>query len=302
MKLKKIVIFGGSGFLGKYLCSELIKNKNYKIVNYDQKKFILKSKNFNFIKGNILDKKKINKVLKNSKIVINLSGLSDIEECRDNPLKSAKINILGNLNILNSCVDNKVNKFLYASSLYSFSDQGSFYKCTKLASEVYIKEYNKIYGIKYIVLRYGSIYGEGSNDKNGINRIFNSIIKKKKIIYNGNKSAERSYVHVEDVAKSTALIIKKNFDNSTIIIKGKKKFKIKDLLNSIKKLFHLKQRIQYGKNIMVAHYIKSPKNFEIPKIKNLYVKETKPFEKRLKKLMKYLTIRNKKINKITWIN
>ena len=53
---------------------------------------------------------------------------------------------------------------------------------------------------------------------------------------------------------------------------------------------------------MVAHYIKSPKNFEIPKIKNLYVKETKPFEKRLKKLMKYLTIRNKKINKITWIN
>ena len=112
MKLKKIVIFGGSGFLGKYLCSELIKNKNYKIVNYDQKKFILKSKNFNFIKGNILDKKKINKVLKNSKIVINLSGLSDIEECRDNPLKSAKINILGNLNILNSCVDNKVNKFL----------------------------------------------------------------------------------------------------------------------------------------------------------------------------------------------
>ena len=97
--------------------------------------------------------------------------MSDIEDCKKNPIDSAKINIIGNLNIIKCCIDKKIKKYLYASSLYAFSDQGSFYKCTKLASEVYLKEFSKIYDINYMVLRYGSLYGEGSNEKNGINRI-----------------------------------------------------------------------------------------------------------------------------------
>ena len=293
MKLKKIVVFGGSGFLGRYLCKKLVKAKDIMVYNFDTKKFVINSKNYRYIKGNVLDRNKIKKIVTNSSIVINLSGMSDIEDCKKNPIDSAKINIIGNLNIIKCCIDKKIKKYLYASSLYAFSDQGSFYKCTKLASEVYLKEFSKIYDINYMVLRYGSLYGEGSNEKNGINRIFNSIINKNKILYSGNKNAIRSYVHAEDVAKATLKILRQKFDNSTIIIKGKKKTQIKALLKYIKKLFKLEQNIEYGKNLMVAHYIKSPKEFNIPKVKSFNVKELRSFENRLKDLMKYLT--NKKL-------
>ena len=52
--------------------------------------------------------------------------MSDIEDCKKNPIDSAKINIIGNLNIIKCCIDKKIKKYLYASSLYAFSDQGSF--------------------------------------------------------------------------------------------------------------------------------------------------------------------------------
>ena len=75
-------------------------------------------------------------------------------------------------------------------------------------------------------------------------------------------------------------ILRQKFDNSTII-KGKKT-QIKALLKYIKKLFKLEQNIEYGKNLMVAHYIKSPKEFNIPKVKSFNVKELRSFENRLK--------------------
>ena len=118
---KKIVVFGGSGFLGKHFCEEILLSKsNINLINYDLKKTNFKSKFYRFVKGDIQDKEKINKVLKNAEFVFNFAGISDIEECQNEPVKSANINIIGNLNILNSCVKNKVKKFFLQAACILF--------------------------------------------------------------------------------------------------------------------------------------------------------------------------------------
>ena len=189
---KKIVVFGGSGFLGKHFCEEILLSKsNINLINYDLKKTNFKSKFYRFVKGDIQDKEKINKVLKNAEFVFNFAGISDIEECQNEPVKSANINIIGNLNILNSCVKNKVKKIFFASSLYSFSDQGSFYKCSKQSSEIYLMEFKKLYNLDYVILRYGSVYGEDCSVNNGVYKILKNLKTKKKLIYSGSKKTER---------------------------------------------------------------------------------------------------------------
>lgn len=268
MKKTKIVIFGGSGFLGKYLCQELLKNKKYLLINYDLKKTYFKSKNYTFVKGNILDEKKIVSVLKKTDFVFNLASVSDIEECLDKPIKSAEINILGNLNILNACVKNKIKKIFYASSLYAFSDQGGFYKCSKQASEQYILEYQKLHNLNYIILRYGSVYGINCSKENGIYRILKNIIVDKKLIYNGNKKSERSYVHATDVAKMTIEIMQGKSKNCVFVLKGKKKIKIIDFLKKIKNILSLDYKIEFGKDKMYAHYVKEPKKIKLSVSKN----------------------------------
>ena len=211
---KKIVVFGGSGFLGTTFCEEiLLSNSNIDLINFDLKNKNIKSKSYRFVKGDIQDKEKINKVLKNTDFVFNFAGISDIEECQNDPVKSANYNIIGNLNILNSCVRNKVKKIFFASSLYSFSDQGSFYKCSKQSSEIYLMEFQKLYNLDYVILRYGSVYGEGCSSNNGVYKILKNLVIKKKLLYSGSKKTERSYIHVRDVAKITIKIMKKNAKN-----------------------------------------------------------------------------------------
>ncbi len=296
---KKIVVFGGSGFLGRYLCKEILQtNSKYTLVNYDLKKKIFKSKYYRFVKGNILDKEKINRVLKNADYVFNFSGISDIEECQNDPVKSANVNIIGNLNILNSCVKNKIKKIFFASSLYSFSDQGSFYKCSKQSSEIYLMEFKKLYDLDYVILRYGSVYGEECSPNNGVYKILKNLITKKKLLYSGSKNTERSYIHVRDVAIITLKILKSNVKNCVYLIKGNNNIKIYNLLNFIKKLMKVNYKISFEKNKLIAHYIKYPDKFAEPKLKKIKFKEKVSLDQGLISLNNYMKNKYKKFGKI----
>ena len=78
------------------------------------------------------------------------------------------------MNVLELCKKYKVKRLIFASTIYVYSTDGNFYKCSKQSSESFIEEYNKQYNLEYTILRYGSIYGPRSNTSNGIYRIVDS--------------------------------------------------------------------------------------------------------------------------------
>merc|ERR1711966_614161 len=118
--------------------------------------------------------------IKGSSIVYNFAGLADIDESKDNPIETVKQNILGNSRIIEESINQKVKRFVLASSMYVYSKEGSFYRCSKKSCEMYLEEYAKLYGLKYTILRYGTLYGPRSNIKNGLySFIFNSMKKNK---------------------------------------------------------------------------------------------------------------------------
>ena len=71
-------------------------------------------------------------------------------------METVRNNILGTVNILELSKKYKVKRIIYASSIYSISVQGGFYRCSKKAAEDYIEEYYKRYGLNFTILRYGS--------------------------------------------------------------------------------------------------------------------------------------------------
>ena len=166
----QIAVIGGSGFLGSHL-SDALSKKGHKVKIFDRKKSKWIKKNQKMVIGNILNLSSLKKVIKGSQIVYNFAALSDIDYAKYRPIETAKINILGTLNALTLSKKYNVKKFIQASTIYATSEEGGFYARSKKAAEDYIEEFKKIYGLNYTILRFGSLYGERSNNNNGVKNI-----------------------------------------------------------------------------------------------------------------------------------
>lgn len=274
MKNYKVLIFGGSGFIGSHL-SDLLYNKKFDVTVFDIFKNNLINKNIKFIKGSITDKKKIFEITKKYDYVFNFAGISDIGKANIDPIKTIDANFIGTVNILEAIKSQKkIKRFIFASSIYAISSQGGFYSSTKRSSEDIIKNYAQKYGIKYSILRYGSIYGTRSNRFNAIYDFIYQGIKEKRIVRNGSGNEIRNYINVKDAAKITLKILKKEFENKCFNIIGKNKIKVRDVLNLISRKLNFK-KIIYKKNEQLKyHYIKNPYSYKIDK--GLEIRPTKP--------------------------
>ena len=186
--------------------------------------------------------------------------MSNLDDAYKNPIKTVNLNILGTINILEACRINKVKKIIFASTMYVSGNHGSFYRCSKAACEDYIKEYHKRYKLKYSILRFGSLYGPGSNEENGLFRIIKHALEKKEVVYYGDINSRREYIHVADAAKASLECLDK-FDNKIINITGNQSLKITDLLRMIKEIIGIKKKIKIVNHKQKGHYILVPHNY-----------------------------------------
>ena len=288
----RVLIIGGSGFLGIHLAEELAK-KGYKINILDIKKPNNLNKNVKFFNGDITKSKSLIRALKNCKIVFHMGGISDIKYSINNPYKTIKINFMGTMNILDLCVKKKIKKLIFASSIYVKSTQGGFYKVSKQCCESVIKEYSKRFGLNYCIIRYGSVYGIGSSVNNGITKILNNYIEKKKFHYDGTIKAKRRFIFVKDVINTTIKTMDKKFNNKSILITGSKLMKIKNVMKTISEILKTNLKPSYKNKQELGHYNINPYSLKKEKTENLYIENKKNFRKNIQNLYEHL-LKNKK--------
>ena len=174
----KIVVLGGSGFLGSHV-ADALSQKGHKVKIFDRKKSKWIKKNQKLLIGNILDFKSLQKAIRGSQIVYNFAASSNISYAKYRPIETIKINILGTLNALAISKQYNVKRFIQASTIYANSEEGGFYARSKKSAEDYIEEFKNTYGLNYTILRFGSLYGERSDKSNGIRNIIENAIHKK---------------------------------------------------------------------------------------------------------------------------
>lgn len=265
----KATVFGGSGFLGSYV-SDILLEKGYEVFIFDVKPSSHLKDGQKMVTGDILDLDAVRDAVQGASIVYNFAGIADIEEASSSPIETIKYNILGNAHVLESIKDIDIQRYIFASTIYVYSNSGSFYKSSKQACELYIEDYAKKYHIPYTILRYGSLYGPRSNDKNAIYRLLKQAILHKKIAYWGNGNEIREYIHVEDAARCSVEILQEDFINQNVILTGNNPIKSQDLLVMIKEIFGNNLEIIYENTNSDLHYEVTPYSFN-PKIGKKYI-------------------------------
>ena len=173
----KVLVLGGSGFLGNHVINALLLN-DYKVCSVDLNPSKISHKNFDFININLSENiQELSRYSEDFNYVINFAGISDLDYCHENPKESLEFNIQSNIDILDIFKNSKrLKKYIYASSAYASGSSGSFYAIAKKTSESIIKEYSENYNLNYTILRYGSLYGIGSDSRNSIYRFLKSAL------------------------------------------------------------------------------------------------------------------------------
>ena len=260
--MKKVVIFGGSGFLGSYVADELTR-RGYDVIIADLVPSTYLQSNQKFEKIDVMDIENIKSIVKGASIVYNFVAIADLDEAIHKPIEAMNINVMGNLNILEACRQNgKIERFVYASSAYALSSEGSFYGISKQSSEKLTQEYYKRYGLKYTVIRYGSLYGERASHNNYIYNLLSDAIQNKELHYKGDGQDLREYIHAADAAKLSVDILEDNqYENEHIILTGTERLKRIELLTMINEIMQNSLDIKQISDDNLGHYKITPYSY-----------------------------------------
>ncbi|MFA5339139.1 MAG: NAD(P)-dependent oxidoreductase [Candidatus Omnitrophota bacterium] len=257
----KVIVFGGSGFLGSHVADALT-DAGHNVIVYDLVRSQYLKNGQKMIVGDVLDEGLVSKSMKGCEVVYNFAGIADIEEASKRPIDTVKSNILGNSVLLESARKAGIKRFVFASSLYVYSKAGSFYRSAKQACEFLIEDYHEVYGLPYTILRYGSLYGPRSDKGNFIHRIIREALTEGKIRRYGDGEELREYIHVFDASKGSVEILAKEFANQHVILTGNQQLRIKDLLVMIREMFDNKIDIEFLSPRENGHYEITPYSFK----------------------------------------
>lgn len=256
----KVLVTGGAGFLGSHV-SDALSEAGHEVTVFDRVDSPYLRADQKMVIGDLLDEATMCRLVQGSEVVYHFAGIADIDVCAQRPTDTARVNILGTVQLLEACRKAKVKRFVFASSAYVFSDAGYFYRSSKRACESFIEDYANLFDLKYTCLRYGSLYGERADKNNSIYKLIKEAINDGKITYQGQGDELREFIHVRDAAKSSVKILDPEFENSHIILTGNEKMSYRELLAMIKEILGNRITIDTVPSVRKAHYKITPYNF-----------------------------------------
>ena len=259
--MKKVLVIGGAGFLGSHVADTLTaQGYLVSIFDYEKSKYLQTSQTM--IIGDISDRASIRNAIKGMDIVFHFAAVADIKEAAQNPERTAQLNIMWTMYILEACRAFNIKRFIYSSTIYVYTAHGSFYRSTKQACELLIDNYRQEYGLDFTVLRYGSLYGKRANHFNFIHNSIKQALTEGKITRKGNGTEKRAYINIIDAAKATVKALDEEYKNKHLMITGNQTIQVKELLNMMKEIMNNQIAVEYIEGQMEGHYKITPYSFK----------------------------------------
>lgn len=226
---KTILVTGGAGFIGSNLCEHLLRYNN-KVVCLDNFatgrtqniQHLLSNPNFTLIVGDIRNIADCHKAVNGVDYVLHEAALGSVPRSINDPITSNDVNVSGFLNMLVAARDAKVKKFVYAASSSTYGDSEALpkvedkigkplspYAITKYVNELYADNFQRMYGLNCIGLRYFNVFGR-KQDPDGayaavIPKFVMQLMAHESPIINGDGNYSRDFTYIDNVIQMNVL-------------------------------------------------------------------------------------------------
>ena len=298
----KVLVTGGSGFIGSHVVDKLRdRGVNVRIFDMVMPTF---RKDIEFFHGSLLDFQALRMSMTEIDAVYHLGAIADVKDVFEDPHHSENINVRGTINVLEASRKAKVSRFIYGSTTWVYSEvreetvdedtplnpPSHLYTATKIASEYYCRCYTQLYGLPTTILRYGIPYGPRARDGAVIPIFVRKALSGEPLTIAGDGSQFRKFVYVEDLAEGNVLALKQIGANKIYNLDGVEKVSIKQIAETIQKLIG---------NVRIEYVDGRPGDFSGKEIsseralKELNWKPTVSFEEGVRKYIEWYQQREK---------
>ena len=216
--MAKYLVTGGAGFIGSNIVEELVKRRARvrvldSLVTGDLSNIAPFKSNVEFIKGDIRDRKALDRSMKGVDYVIHQAALRSVAKSVEDPFTTNDINVFGTLNVLTAAKANKIKRVVYASSSSAYGDAKRFpqretdypspispYGVSKLAGEQYCVTFAKTFGLETVSLRYFNVFGPRQNPESKYSAVIPMFISQMMkgespvVDWDGKQSRDFSYI------------------------------------------------------------------------------------------------------------
>lgn len=259
---KRILITGAAGFIGSNLINRLLQSGIYQLVGLDnfdnfysreQKEKnlapFISHPDFHFFEGDICNMDNL-LALGDFDVIIHLAAKAGVRPSILNPILYQQVNVDGTQNLLEFARQKNIKQFVFASSssVYGINENIPWnedeklkpispYASTKLSCEMLGHVYSHLYGIRFLALRFFTVYGPAQRPDLAIHKFFIAISEGNPIPVFGDGSSSRDYTFVEDTIQGIEAAITYDQSDFEIINLGNHQtVTLSELITAIEKI------------------------------------------------------------------
>jgi UDP-glucose 4-epimerase len=259
--MAKVVVTGGSGFIGSHVVDIMIE-AGHEVTVIDHRVRPHRP-DVRFEDVDLMDLSSVLTSTRGAEHIFHLAAVSNVNYALKYPVYTATLNVVGTANILEAARLNQARRFYLASTVWVYNGApgadaldestpfyldgaGHIYTSTKMASEMVCHNYGQLYGVPFTVLRYGIPYGPRMREELLIPVFIKKALAGEPLTVSGKGDQYRKFIYVRDMAEGHLLAMSDVAANKTYNLEGARRVTVLEVAEGIRRILGNGVRIELG--------------------------------------------------------